>query len=204
MATEHVLPISVDPPVDPLMDLESILYLQEDMISPQDDLLSGLLETDKVREMIAQCLSSSSLLKEFLNELLNPQPIPDPLLPVDSLNPSSWPNSGMTAGTSPLQYDTSPDCLNTFTYNAQSSPVSITSSDDRSTPPSHFWTSSDVHIDLEIDEPIVQHYKGDSSSCNRKTGSLTLSEEEKKLLAEEGIHLPTDMPLTKVLAAVCV
>lgn len=48
MATDSVLPVTVHPPVDPLMDLESILYLQEDMVSPQDDLLSGLLETDKV------------------------------------------------------------------------------------------------------------------------------------------------------------
>lgn len=151
-------------------------------------------------------------LKDFLNELLNPQSVPDPFLPANSLNPSLCsysPNNDMTAGTSPLQYDTSPDCFNSFTFNAQSSPVSITSSDERSTPPSGCgWTSqhtaasfesSDVHIDLEIDGP----YKEESSSSNRKTGSLTLSEEEKKLLAEEGIHLPTDMPLTKVHIYLC-
>ena len=31
-----------------------------------------------------------------------------------------------------------------------------------------------------------------------RTGSVMITEEEQKLLAEEGIHLPVDMPLTKV------
>ena len=33
---------------------------------------------------------------------------------------------------------------------------------------------------------------------NQKAATLYLTEEEKGLLAEEGITLPTDMPLTKV------
>ena len=37
-----------------------------------------------------------------------------------------------------------------------------------------------------------------SSSSKFKTGSVMITEEEQKLLAEEGIHLPVDMPLTKV------
>jgi cyclic AMP-responsive element-binding protein 3 len=36
-----------------------------------------------------------------------------------------------------------------------------------------------------------------SRSSDRKTGSLVLTQEEQKLLAEEGIYLPVDMPLTK-------
>ena len=36
-------------------------------------------------------------------------------------------------------------------------------------------------------------------SSDRKAHTLFLTEDEKKLLAEEGITLPTDMPLTKVL-----
>ncbi len=36
------------------------------------------------------------------------------------------------------------------------------------------------------------------SESNKKAPTLLLSEEEKKLLAEEGVALPTDMPLTKV------
>ena len=36
------------------------------------------------------------------------------------------------------------------------------------------------------------------SSSERKSGRLQLSDEEKRMLAEEGIILPTDMVLTKV------
>ena len=38
----------------------------------------------------------------------------------------------------------------------------------------------------------------ESSSLEWKTGATVITEEERKLLAEEGIFLPTDMPLTKV------
>ena len=38
-----------------------------------------------------------------------------------------------------------------------------------------------------------------SSPSERKTGSLVLTEEECHLLNQEGIELPTDMPLTKVI-----
>ena len=37
-----------------------------------------------------------------------------------------------------------------------------------------------------------------SKSSDLKTGTVRLTEEEKKMLAEEGIILPTNMALTKV------
>ena len=36
-----------------------------------------------------------------------------------------------------------------------------------------------------------------------RTGSVLITEEEQKLLAEEGIHLQIDMPLTKVHTCLC-
>lgn len=43
-----------------------------------------------------------------------------------------------------------------------------------------------------------------SSSSERKMGGSTITKEEEKMLAEEGIYLPADMPLTKVVCACCV
>jgi cyclic AMP-responsive element-binding protein 3 len=53
----------------------------------------------------------------------------------------------------------------------------------------------DICIDVEdLDEDNKLER---SRSSDRKTGSLVLTQEEQKLLAEEGIYLPVDMPLTK-------
>lgn len=41
------------------------------------------------------------------------------------------------------------------------------------------------------------------SHSERKAATLVLSDEEKRLLSEEGISLPTDMPLTKVTLYAC-
>lgn len=58
---------------------------------------------------------------------------------------------------------------------------------------------ADPGVDVRGVQAATSDMLTEQSSCSsRKAATLVLTEEEKQLLAAEGVNLPTDMPLTKV------
>jgi len=78
-----------------------------------------------------------------------------------------------------------------------------------SAPTCHTVPTSLCFPSLSDPEPALKGVSPDDAATgslppsHHKAATLVLTEEEKALLAAEGVALPTDMPLTKVPHAMC-
>lgn len=196
MATESLLPLFYDGSTAPDgVDLNQLL--NQDSLLQDDGFLSGLLENESAHS------------HDFLSTLLGTPADLNTAPPSSPTDPEGLASGAYGLAGSPAS---STGYVSDHSALASVSPVGsfISCSDVPSSPTSlegkrrhdqlDDWITNnlggggDVSIDLESS---TLPESTNSRSSDLKMGSLRLTEEEKRMLAEEGIILPSDMALTK-------
>lgn len=194
MATESLLPLFYDGSAVP-DDVDLTQLLNQDALLQDDGFLTGLLENENAHT------------RDFLTTLMGTTTTDfNTTSPSSSFGPEYLASTAYAPAGSPVS---STGYLSDHSALALSSPVGshISYSDPSSSPAPQEegrvqlddWISNhlgggDVSIDLESGGALPEE---SSNSSDLKMGTVRLTEEEKKMLAEEGIVLPTNMALTK-------
>ncbi|KAL5481941.1 hypothetical protein EMCRGX_G022217 [Ephydatia muelleri] len=195
MATESLLPLFYDGSAVP-DDVDLTQLLNQNALLQDDEFLSGLLENENAHS------------HDFLTTLMGTTTDLNTASPSSSFGPEYFASAACAPAGSPVS---STGYLSDHSALGLSSPVGshLSYSDPASSPAQQEegqaqlddWISNnlghgDVSIDLESGATLPDEATN-SKSSDLKTGTVRLTEEEKKMLAEEGIVLPTNMALTK-------
>lgn len=193
--TQATLQSGQGQPLEASLDFESLLNLPTSPVGSEGYTSESSSTTNCNRHSpMASLVSAGGSFSERQRAVESPLSDRSPVVVMSCFSdPSQWSPASMGSGATSVGESTNRNSGSDFSgFSASPGHQLDTLGGDA------FMSSDDVRIDVDsLTSPSSPPISPSPGQSDRKAATLLLSDEEKRLLSEEGITLPTDMPLTK-------